>query len=127
VLLPAALGQVLTGENADSVRAPVVLEGANYPTTPAADEILEDKGIVVIPDILANAGGVTGSYFEWTMNIQQFIWKIDRFNEELRTRMQEAYEQTQAFADDRDCTLREAAYAIGVQRVADTSRLRGYV
>ena len=127
VLLPAALGQVLTGENADAVRAPVVLEGANYPTTPAADEILEDKGIVVIPDILANAGGVTGSYFEWTMNIQQFIWKIDRFNEELRTRMQEAYEHTQAFADDRECTLREAAYSIGVQRVADTSRLRGYV
>ena len=127
VLLPAALGQVLTGETAGTVQAKVVLEGANYPTTPTGDKILEDNGVTVLPDILANAGGVTGSYFEWTMNIQQFDWKLSRFNEELRSRMQEAYERTQQFADDRDCSLRQAAYAIGVQRVADTSRLRGYV
>ena len=127
VLLPAALGQVLTGENAHTVRARVVLEGANYPTTPQADDVLEGAGVTVIPDILANAGGVTGSYFEWTMNIQQFDWKLDRFNDELRSRMQDAYRRTQSFADDRDCTLRRAAFAIGVQRVADAARLRGYV
>ena len=127
VLLPAALGQVLTADNADTVRAKVVLEGANYPTTPTADQILEDRGVTVVPDILANAGGVTGSYFEWTMNIQQFSWTLERFNDELRTKMQDAYERTQNFADDRECSLRRAAYALGVQKVADTSRLRGYV
>ena len=127
VLLPAALGQVITRETAPTVRAKVVLEGANYPTTPQGDEVLEDAGITVLPDILANAGGVTGSYFEWTMNIQQFDWKLDRFNEELRSRMQEAYQRTQRFADDNDCSLRNAAYAIGVQRVSDASRMRGYV
>lgn len=127
VLLPAALGQVLTESNADAVRAELVLEGANDPTTPGADKILTDRGVVVIPDILANAGGVTGSYFEWTMNIQQFTWKLSRFNDELRDRMQTAYDQTQAFADTHGCTLRQAAFALGVRRVADTARLRGYV
>jgi glutamate dehydrogenase (NAD(P)+) len=127
VLLPAALGQVLTGDNAAAVRARVVLEGANYPTTPAADAVLADAGVTVIPDILANAGGVTGSYFEWTMNIQQFDWPLERFNDELRARLQEAYARTQAFSDERGCSLRQAAYGIGVERVASTSRLRGYV
>ena len=127
VLLPAALGEVLTGANAGSVQADVVLEGANYPTTPDADQMLFDAGVTVIPDILANAGGVTGSYFEWTMNIQQFTWKLDHFNSELADRLGRAYRDTQAFADDRRCSLRQAAFAIGVQRVADASRLRGYV
>jgi glutamate dehydrogenase (NAD(P)+) len=127
VLLPAALGQVLTGANAGDVSARVVIEGANYPTTPDGDHVLADRGVVVIPDILANAGGVTGSYFEWTMNIQQFTWKLSRFNDELRDRMQQAYRRTQRFAEAHDCSLRQAAYAIGVQRVADTSRMRGYV
>ncbi len=127
VLLPAALGQVLTGDNAAGVKAAVVLEGANYPTTPDADKILVDRGIYVIPDILANAGGVTGSYFEWTMNIQQFRWKLSTFNDELADRMQHAYAETEAMSERLGCTLRQAAYAIGVQRVADTARLRGYV
>ncbi len=127
VLIPAALGQVLTDANAGEVQASVVVEGANYPTTPGGDKILSDKGIVVIPDILANAGGVTGSYFEWTMNIQQFTWKLSRFNEELGDRLHHAYDRTQTFADTHGCTLRQAAFAIGVQRVADTARMRGYV
>jgi glutamate dehydrogenase (NAD(P)+) len=127
VLVPAALGEVITEANAERVRAPIVLEAANYPVTPSADKILRNQGIAVIPDILANAGGVTGSYFEWTQNIQQFTWKEDRFSAELLDRMQGAYRFTQAFADDHDVPLRQAAYAIGIQRVAAAVRLRGYV
>jgi glutamate dehydrogenase (NAD(P)+) len=95
--------------------------------TPTADKVLQDKGVTVIPDILANAGGVTGSYFEWSQNIQQFTWKEERFSAELLDRMQGAFHFTQAFADDHRCTLRQAAYAIGIQRVAAAARLRGYV
>ena len=127
VLIPAALGEVITDQNAASVRASVIVEAANYPVTPDGDAILNDRGVTVIPDILANAGGVTGSYFEWTMNIQQFRWKLDTFNAELADRMRTAYAHTQDFADMHSCTLRRAAYSIGVQRVADASRMRGYV
>ena len=81
----------------------------------------------MIPDILANAGGVTGSYFEWTQNIQQFTWKEERFNAELLDKMQGAYRFTQAFADEHQVPLRQAAFAIGIRRVADAVRLRGYV
>lgn len=127
VLIPAALGHVITDENAAAVKARVIVEGANYPTSPAADHILNDAGVTVIPDILANAGGVTGSYFEWTMNIQQFRWKLAQFNDELRDKLNLAYHETQRMADERRCTLRQAAFAIGVQRVADAARVRGYV
>ena len=127
VLAPAALGEVIDDDNADRIRANVVLEAANYPVTPGGDKMLLDRGITVIPDILANAGGVTGSYFEWTMNIQQFTWKEERFNEELLDRMQGAYRLTQEFADQRDVPLRQAAYAIGISRVAEAARLRGYI
>lgn len=127
VLVPAALGEVITEANAGAVRAEVVLEAANYPVTPPADKILQDRGITVIPDILANAGGVTGSYFEWSQNIQQFTWKEERFSAELLDRMQGAFQFTQAFADSHQVTLRQAAYAIGIQRVAAAARLRGYV
>jgi glutamate dehydrogenase (NAD(P)+) len=127
VLAPAALGEVITDENADRVRAQVVLEAANHPVTPGGDKVLLDRGVTVIPDILANAGGVTGSYFEWTMNIQQFTWKEERFNEELLDRMHAAYRLTQEFADARAVTLRQAAYAIGISRVAEAAKLRGYI
>ena len=83
--------------------------------------------MVVIPDILANAGGVTGSYFEWTQNIQQFTWKEDRFVAELADKMRGAYRFTQAFADEHEVGLRQAAYAIGIRRVADAAKLRGYI
>ncbi len=126
-LAPAAHGEVITDGNAGRVRASVVLEAANYPVTPGADKILRDRGVAVIPDILANAGGVTGSYFEWSQNIQQFTWKEERFNQELLDKMQGAYRFTQRFADERDVTLRQAAFAIGIQRVADAVKLRGYI
>ena len=127
VLVPAALGQVIGGDNAAEVQASVVLEAANYPVTPDGDKVLGDRGITVVPDVLANAGGVTGSYFEWTQNIQQFTWKEERFNAELRDRMRLAYEATADTAAELGCTLRQAAFAIGIRRVAHASRLRGYV
>ena len=127
VLIPAALDEVIHSGNADQVHASVIVEAANYPITPPADKVLHDRGVVVIPDILANAGGVTGSYFEWTQNIQQFTWKESRFNEELRDKMQTAYTATSAMAESKGCTLRQGAFAIGIQRVAEAVRLRGYI
>ena len=127
VLLPAALGEVLTDANADRVRASIVVEGANHPTTPEADKVLEDRGVRVVPDILANAGGVTGSYFEWAQNIQQFKWKEERFNTELRDAMVRAFDATVVFAESRNVSMRKAAFAIGIERVARAARLRGYV
>ena len=127
VLVPAALGQVITDANAGAIRARVVVEAANYPVTPSGDKILRDRDVAVIPDILANAGGVTGSYFEWSQNIQQFTWKEERFVTELRDKMDGAYRFTQAFADEHQVGLRQAAYAIGIRRVADACTLRGYI
>ncbi|HEY2813551.1 MAG TPA: Glu/Leu/Phe/Val dehydrogenase dimerization domain-containing protein [Acidimicrobiales bacterium] len=127
VLIPAALDEQLHQDNAGLVRARVVVEAANYPTTPGADKILQDRGIDVIPDILANAGGVTGSYFEWTRNIQQMPWTEAHFNEALHDYLARAYTATATFATERGCTMRQAAFAIGIQRVAQASRLRGYV
>jgi glutamate dehydrogenase (NAD(P)+) len=127
VLYPAALGEVIHAGNADAVKARVVLEAANHPVTPDADKILNDRGVVVIPDILANAGGVIGSYFEWTQNIQQFTWKESQFNQELADRLTIAFEQTNANAERLGCTLRHAAFAIGIERVANASRMRGYI
>ena len=127
VLVPAALGAQIHEGNAGLVRAKVVVEGANYPTTPKADRVLQDRGVVVVPDVLANAGGVTGSYFEWTMNVQQFRWKPERFQSELADKLGQAYAATRAFADAHACTLRQAAFAIGIQRVAEASHLRGYI
>ncbi len=100
------------------MRARVVVEAANYPTTPGADKILGDRGIDVVPDILANAGGVTGSYFEWTRNIQQMPWTEARFNEALHDYMSRAYIATAAFAQERSCTMRQG-------RVRDRHTTRG--
>ncbi|MBV8387785.1 MAG: glutamate dehydrogenase [Acidimicrobiia bacterium] len=127
VLVPAALGDVITADNAEKIRADIVIEAANHPTTTEADAILRDTGKRVIPDLLANAGGVTGSYFEWTQNIQQFKWKEERFNEELRDIMMRALDSTLFFAESRDVPMRDAAFAIGIERVARASKLRGYV
>lgn len=127
VLVPAALGEVITDANASEIRARVVVEAANHPVTPDGDKLLRDRDIAVIPDILANAGGVTGSYFEWSQNIQQFTWKEERFVAELLEKMQGAYRFTQAFADEHQVSLRQAAYAIGIRRVADAAKLRGYI
>ena len=127
VLVPAALGDVITADNAEKIRADIVIEAANHPTTTEADAMLRDTGKRVIPDLLANAGGVTGSYFEWTQNIQQFKWKEERFNEELRDIMMRALDSTLFFAESRDVPMRDAAFAIGIERVARASKLRGYV
>jgi glutamate dehydrogenase (NAD(P)+) len=126
VLVPAALGSVITSANADRIRAQIVLEGANHPTTPSADAALDARGIIVIPDILANAGGVVGSYFEWAMNIQQFRWTEHRFNEELNARMQAAFAAVAECAERHSTTMRRAAFALGVERVSAAVKLRGY-
>jgi len=127
VLIPAALGDVITEHNAEQVRARVLVEAANHPTNTGADKILHDMGVRVVPDLLANAGGVTGSYFEWAQNIQQFKWREDRFNDELREVMVRAFDVTAEFAERNGVDLRRAAFAIGIERVARASRMRGYV
>jgi glutamate dehydrogenase (NAD(P)+) len=128
ILVPAALGEVINGANVDEVRAHLVVEAANHPVTPEADKALADAGVAVIPDILANAGGVTGSYFEWAQNIQQFRWHEERFNTELGDVMQRAYDATVTFAAARPgVSLRQAAFAIGIERVARAAKMRGYV
>jgi glutamate dehydrogenase (NAD(P)+) len=126
VLAPAALGEVLTAENAARVRAKIVLEGANHPTTPSADAVLHEHGVAVIPDVLANAGGVVGSYFEWAMNIQQFRWTEARFNEELFARMKGSFAAVADIAEQKSTTMRRAAFALGIERVSAAVKLRGY-
>ncbi len=125
VLIPAALGEVIHAENASDVRAKIIVEGANHPVTPWADAALAERGITIVPDILANAGGVTVSYFEWVQNIQQFRWTETQVNERLEQMLVAAYLHTAHVAAERDCTLREAAFVIAVERVAEASALRG--
>ena len=125
VLVPAAIGGVLHERNAAEVRARLVVEGANHPTTPGADEILRDRGVVVVPDILANAGGVTVSYFEWVQNLQRFRWTAERVDDELRTTMDAAYDAVRNIARQRETNLRTAAFALAIGRVAEATRLRG--
>jgi len=125
VLIPAALGDVLTAKNAERVRAKVILEGANHPTDIEADAVLQKKGVVMLPDIYANAGGVTVSYFEWVQNVQQFRWDEDRVNAELRKVMRRAYADLKAARAEFDCDWRTAAFVLAVGRVARASALRG--
>ncbi|MFC6797952.1 MULTISPECIES: glutamate dehydrogenase GdhB [unclassified Haladaptatus] len=125
VLIPAAIGNVLTEENADRVKADLVIEGANGPTTTGADRIFETKGIQVIPDILANAGGVTVSYFEWLQDINRRRWSLDRVNEELETEMNTAWESVREEFDSRDVSWRDAAYIVGLKRIAEAHQARG--
>jgi glutamate dehydrogenase (NAD(P)+) len=127
ILIPAAIEGVITGENADRVQAKMVVEAANGPTTPVADRILRGRGIPVVPDILANAGGVTVSYFEWVQNIQQFRWELDTVNRELEKRMRTATESVFERSRADGTSLRDAAFDIAVERVAHAAHLRGYV
>ena len=125
-LVPAALGGVITKErNARTVDCRVVVEAANEPTTPTADLILAERGIAVLPDFLANAGGVTVSYFEWSQNLQQHRWTHARVNQELKDTITGAYAQVRDLAKEKGASFRTAAYAIAIQRVAEAERLRG--
>jgi len=125
VLVPAALEGVLTAENAHDVKARIVVEGANGPTTKAADAILNDRGITMVPDILANSGGVIVSYFEWVQANMAFQWREAEVNSRLKERMTKAWRDVVAFAGDRGLTYREAATVLAVQRVTEAHRLRG--
>lgn len=125
VLIPAAIGEVIHADNHEVVQARIVVEGANHPVTPYADVALAERGITVVPDILANAGGVTVSYFEWVQNLQQFAWPLDDINDRLALQLARAYDNVRAVAEETACTLRDAAYVIGVSRVAEASALRG--
>ncbi len=126
VLIPAALEGVITGDNAPRVRARLIAEAANGPTTPEADDIFRERGIVVIPDILCNAGGVTVSYFEWVQDREEFFWSIDEINARLRRIMVRAYEDVQRTAVEHDTDLRLAAYMLAVSRVAEATITRGF-
>jgi len=125
ILIPAAMEGQISGANASQVRARIILEGANGPLTPEADAVLAEQGIVVIPDILANAGGVIVSYFEWVQDIQSFFWEEDEINERLRRVIVRAFADVKNLADERGVTLREAATMLGVQRVAEATLVRG--
>ncbi len=125
VLVPAALGGVITKHTAAEIRARWILEGANHPSDPDADEVLEKKGITVLPDIYANAGGVTVSYFEWVQNIQQFYWDEDKVEAELRRVMRKAWADLRAAARQYACPLRTAAFAMAMSRVLRATALRG--
>ncbi len=125
VLIPAALGGVLTKANAAAVRAPIVVEAANAPVEPDADAVFESRGVTLLPDILVNAGGVTASYFEWVQNRQQYQWGIDRVRQELDRILGDAFEQVWQLAKSRKVSLRTAAYMVGVGRVARATVLGG--
>jgi len=125
LLLPAATENVITSKNADRLRCRILCEGANGPTTSIADEILMDKRIFVIPDILANAGGVTVSYFEWVQDRQGFFWNEDLVNERLREIMVNSFAAVVAYADKHKVNNRTAAYMLALDRVATVIRLRG--
>jgi glutamate dehydrogenase (NAD(P)+) len=125
VLIPAALGDVLTEDIARDIRAQVIVEGANAPTQPAADRIFEERGITVIPDILANAGGVTVSYFEWTQNIQGFRWTEEEVNQRLKQIMTGSYATIRNLVKQRGFSWRTAAFIVALGRVAKATVLRG--
>ncbi len=127
LLIPAAIEDVITVKNAASIKAKIIVEGANRPVTTDADEILVEAGVNIIPDILANAGGVVASYFEWAQNVQVFNWELERVNRELDRKMNEAYDVTKAQADRNGGSMRKAAFDVAVGRVSETIKIRGYV
>ena len=127
VLVPAAIGNVVTAENAPKLKTKLIVEAANHPLTPEADDILAERGIRVMPDILVNAGGVIVSYFEWTQNLQEFRWEESHVNEELIKIMARAYGEVREKAQTEGITHRQAAFHISVERVACAVELRGFV
>jgi glutamate dehydrogenase (NAD(P)+) len=125
VLAPCALEQVITGENADQIKANIVCEGANGPVTPEADAILDDRGVLVLPDVLANAGGVVVSYFEWVQGLQEYFWKESEVNAKLNDIITRAFAETWRAHEERSRPMRQAAYALAVGRVAEATTTRG--
>jgi glutamate dehydrogenase (NAD(P)+) len=127
VFIPAALGGMIHESNADRMECRMLIEGANSPTTPAADQILREKGVHVIPDVMANAGGVVASYFEWVQNLQHFRWEEREVNDRLGTVMRRAFREVSGRAKEEKLDLREAAYLLGIERVVDAAKTRGYI
>jgi glutamate dehydrogenase (NAD(P)+) len=125
LLAPCALEQVITEQNADQVKATIICEGANGPVTPAADAILEDRGVLILPDVLANAGGVVVSYFEWVQGLQEYFWKEVEVNAKLNDIVSRAFDETWETAQTRDVPMRVAAYGLAVRRVAEATITRG--
>jgi len=125
VLVPAALEGVIHDGNADAVKARFIVEGANGPTTPDADAVLEGNGVTVVPDVLANSGGVAVSYFEWVQDLQAYWWTEDEVNDRLKKIMDRAYDEVATLAREERVSLRTAAQMIGVGRVAEAHRTRG--
>jgi len=125
VLIPAATENAVTETIAPQIKAHTLVEAANGPTTPQADEILRDRGVTVLPDILANAGGVTVSYFEWVQGLQNFFWSAKQVQDELQKIMERAFAAVNAKADEADCDYRTAAYTIALSRVAEACQLKG--
>ena len=127
ILVPAALENVITARNAGKIKARIVAEAANGPTTPEADKILHDSGVLLIPDILANAGGVTVSYFEWVQNLSNFYWTEEEVNARLEQKMVDAFRRTYAMHEKLGCDMRTAAYAVALDRLASAMRARGWI
>jgi glutamate dehydrogenase (NAD(P)+) len=125
VLVPAALENQITSANAGGIRAKVIVEGANGPTTPEASKMLRDRNVLVIPDILANGGGVTVSYFEWVQDRHGYFWSEREVNERLERKMCEAFEATLQTATQYRVDMRTAAYMVAINRVATVTRMRG--
>ena len=125
ILIPAALEGQITGENADGIAARIVVEGANGPTTPEADAILHDNGVVVVPDILANAGGVVVSYFEWVQDIQHYFWDIDEINRKMESIMVRSFTEVMQISEKERVSMRDAAMLLAVRRVVEAMRDRG--
>jgi glutamate dehydrogenase (NAD(P)+) len=125
ILIPAATENVITSRNADQIKARIIVEGANGPTTAVADEILADKRIFVVPDILANAGGVTASYFEWVQDRQGYFWKESVINEQLETIVRDSFDDVVRYAEAHNVNNRIAAYMLAIDRVAFTVKQRG--
>ena len=125
LLIPAALGGVITAENAPRIKAPMIIEAANQPVWPDADEMFDERGTIVLPDILANAGGVTVSYFEWAQNRQHYSWGINRVRQELDSVMSTAFERVWSLSQERKVSLRTAAYKLGIGRVGRATALGG--
>jgi glutamate dehydrogenase (NAD(P)+) len=127
VFIPAALGGMIHKDNAERMNCRMMVEGANSPTTPSADAILNDKGVTIVPDVLANAGGVVVSYFEWVQNLQHFRWNEDQVNERLGEIMRRAFHEVAARAKENGAPMRPAAYELGIERVVEAASTRGYI